>query len=289
MMTSSVQRDRCIFVGRSEGPVEGVRCDRPLKLLTPAGEVVHVRCRASDRSMCEPCGETYRRNVARVATGGVMLPGRTYLLTLTAPGDREHFKRNGERCECTPAGGVELSTWNGRAVDRWNDLHRALSRSLGLERFEYFKAVEVQRRGALHLHVLVRVPAGCRWTVTELRRLAIRHGYGHSVDLRQVEGEKACWYVAKYVSKASGCREDVPYVNPRTGEVGPGRWRTWTASRRWGASMASVRADQASWWASRDGDPPEADHGPPGPLDPNGLRYAQVPPSGPGSLVLIAM
>jgi hypothetical protein len=296
MTVTSIKRDGCRFVQRLSGPVEGVKCERPIELLTPGDVVVRVRCRYTDGS-CELCAWTQQQNVRRVAHSGVMLPGRTYMLTLTAPGEREHRLPSGALCKCTPVGGVDLKTWNGRMVDRWNDLSRALARQLGVERIEYFKAVEVQKRGALHMHILIRLDGECApWTLAELRKLVMHHGYGHAVDLGLVEDERAAFYVSKYVAKSSTERKSVPYVNCRTGEVGPGRWRTWTASRRWGASMATVRLAQRLWCVEQaarvEADEPEA-RGPAGaagrPIYTNTPCYATRSPERPPSGLLSPM
>jgi hypothetical protein len=236
-------------------PIDG--CDRPLRLVCGyCGHTVVVRCRSS-RSRCAPCSDRYRRNVARVARSGmsgrVLLPGQLYSLTLTAPGAREHaLPGRSIPCPCSArllADEIDMAVWNGDAVHRWNRLHQALERRLGVT-LKYFKVVEVQKRGALHLHVVIRVDRACEIRVSALRGLAIRHGFGHSVDLQKLTGsaaERACWYVAKYVSKSSDDRGEAPYVNRRTGEFGHGKWRTWTSSREWGETMSSIRAAQLAW------------------------------------------
>jgi len=77
------------------------------------------------------------------------------------------------------------------------------------------------------------------------------------------------------VAKAAGERHGVPFVHRLTGEIGPGMWRTWVASRRWGASMRSVL--QAQRLHRRDADPEgrrAAGAGAAGALDPNCASYA---------------
>lgn len=234
-------------------PIDG--CDRPV--LLECGHCDHstvVRCRSS-RSRCGPCSTRYRRNVTRVARSGVtLLPGRDYSLTLTALGAQAHaLPGRTILCPCSARlllDEVDIAAWNGAAVHNWNRLHQALERRLGVT-IKYFKAVEVQKRGALHLHVLIRVESPCEIRVSAVRALAIRHGFGHSVDLQKVTDNRAAWYVSKYVTKCADERELVPYLHRKTGELGPGRWRAWTSSRVWGESMASVRASQAAWVRER--------------------------------------
>lgn len=145
-------------------------------------------------------------------------------------------------------------------------MRRELSPSL-----EYFRGVEVQVRGALHDHAMVwsPVPLG----KTKLRGLAMRAGFGHSLDLAPAPpgSKRAAYYVSKYVTKATDVRDSVPWLpdgfvpvidqvegvvllNPDTGEVRPGqaRYRTWSMSRQWGLTMAAVRAECRAWVAARE-------------------------------------
>jgi hypothetical protein len=200
------------------------------------------------------------------------------MLTLTAPGDKAHRLPGGDLCRCTPEGGVDLARWNGQAVPRWNRLHQDLERAYGCELI-YLKATEVQGRGALHFHVLIRLPIGVELKRSHVRRLAIDHGFGHELDIAPVTSMAAAGYCAKYVSKAAAERPDVPYVHPSTGEIGPGNWRTWSSSRAWGVTMGQVLADQARWARERvdQGDELVA---PEAPLDTKGIRYTDPPSTG---------
>jgi hypothetical protein len=239
------------------------------------------RCQNHRESRCKPCSGRYRRRVRRVAEAGTRRPtGYLYLLTLTPPGTRRHCKRgNGcewkrrgqdcqhpDACECTPAGGVDLGEWNPSAAAKWNHLRTLIRRDE--PGVEFFRAVEVQDgkhradghgRGALHLHVMTWSPTPL--DIAHLRTLALRAGFGHSVDLAYCEpgSRRAAYYVAKYVTKACDAREDVPWVaesvDLRTGEIARGpvtaRYRTWSTSRGWGMTMAAVRADAAAYAATR--------------------------------------
>ena len=183
---------------------------------------------------------------------------------MTAPTWRPHFLPDGRACRCTGAGASrapsrDLAEWNASAGKRFNRLVMALRRELG--DLAYFKAAEVQRRGALHFHLLIRIRAGQRLPVGVLRSIAIRYGFGHSVDVQAIQAGHAA-YVAKYASKAAGERDDVPWngwarterVDRTTGEVRKGHrkvyrasYRTWSASRDWGRLMRDVRAAQAHY------------------------------------------
>lgn len=90
------------------------------------------------------------------------------LLDADRAGERNHARwvpgrpGGGGPCACRVR---ELSEWNAAAGQAWNRLRLGLSR---LCPFEYIRVVEVQRRGALHPHILVwsaSPPAGpSSWT-----------------------------------------------------------------------------------------------------------------------------
>jgi hypothetical protein len=274
-------------------------CEVPLLLEHESLRQWTQRCRATSEDRCRPCAVTYRRRVRRVADSGrVRYPGDTLLLvTLTAPSEvDQHCKRHKkcdarldatcEVCPCTPDGGVHLGEWNGNCSARWNRFIEQLRRETGLQ-LQYFRGAEVQRRGALHFHVMVRLPRsrGAVLSVAQIRRIAMAYGFGHEVSLDPITDHKAAGYVAKYVSKSCADRVRMPWVHRRTGEVtnGYGRYRTWTSSREWGQSMKQVRAEQAAWWAERAGEAPPAQQAPTGPHDPCSHSYASAgPPTGDG-------
>jgi hypothetical protein len=180
------------------------------------------------------------------------------MLTVTAPGAHEHALANGERCPCTPEGGVCVGEFNTFAGQCFNRFMQELRRRYG--DIQYARAAEVQQRGALHFHVIMRVPRlavllgdfNKRDPHCSLRRLVEHHGFGHEIELEPAN-EWAAWYCAKYASKSCTDRDTLPWLDPTTGEIskGNGRYRPWSASRRWGAMIASIRATQAAWvrWA----------------------------------------
>lgn len=220
--------------------------------------------------------------MARVASQGLVTGVHGIFLTLTAPGDAVHYDRRGNQCRCTPDGGIDLREWNANGAKRWNRFLRDLSVLIGCDivwtddhgkrhrkqGLVYFRATEVQRRGALHYHVLIRRSdkRPIRVKKSDIRKLALRHGFGHSVDVQRMQPGHA-QYVAKYVAKASDQRDDVPWPTSRivrrvterldetTGELYKrakmvrvmtvrATYRTWSASRAWGDSMKDVRLAQ---------------------------------------------
>jgi hypothetical protein len=254
--TPSVQ-----FVGYMGGAPLG-SCVRPSSLFC-----VHcqcwgeTRCNSSRRSVCSGCAAQYRGRVSAVAERGIVLVPAGYgvMVTLTAPGNEVHWLPSGDQCECTPAGGVDLAEWNASLTARRNRFIEALRRGEAAPRvggarrrvdIEYFGAKESQRRGALHCHELMRRTDGkaLQLRTSEVRRLAIAHGFGHSVRIRKVgvqQGVKAlsakgaARYCGKYVGKSSDERARVPWAYGARGA----RWRTWTASRRWGCSMKELKEE----------------------------------------------
>jgi len=222
-------------------------CDRPMVLMAPCcGFSVVMRCNSHREDKCTPCALRYRRAVRRVAWYVPHNARFVYLLTLTAPGDRPHRMPGGILCDCTPLGGIDLADWNPRAGEQWHKLAKRLR--LDDPDFQFFRAVEVQSRGALHLHVIVasQLPLSLPY----VRRLAINYGFGHSVDLQVIDQQlhNVASYVAKYVSKAVTARGRVPWskdvLDLDTGEIGTTTkptFRAWSASRGWGVTMAQVR------------------------------------------------
>ncbi|MHB8512438.1 MAG: rolling circle replication-associated protein [Actinomycetota bacterium] len=212
-----------------------------------------MRCRSTRASVCSPCATSHRHRVRLIARSGIFVVGRgeVFMLTLTAPGAEQHEDTvHGGICLCTPKGGIDLSLFNATLPIRWNRFAQALRRDTGLH-FHYFKAIEVQERGALHLHVLIACPdASALWVIAHetLRGLAMEFGFGHSIRRDTVTSARgAASYVAKYVSKASDQRPHVPWLDTKTGLPTRARYRAWSCSRHWGLRMSDVVAAQCAW------------------------------------------
>lgn len=248
-----VQPRHVRVLGYLRGPrPDGMDCDRPLHVQVSDAHGEHFevwRCSNHRQSKCGPCATRYRRRVESVAAEGLWKrEGFYYLLTLTAPGAREHRMPSGKVCPCTPAGGVDLARWNAGAGRLWNRMLTAIERQY-LVRPTYFRAAEVQDRGAIHHHVLLWSPR--KLAERTLRKLAMLAGYGHEVDLQRLTpgSRKAAFYVSKYVAKSADSRDEVPWwgswADQETGELLEGHtvatFRTWSQSRKWGTSMAAIR------------------------------------------------
>jgi hypothetical protein len=196
--------------------------------------------------------------LVRIALDGAPGGGFLYLMTVTPPGDNAHRMPSGTWCPCTPHGGVDLADWNPRASEYWNVMRGQIARRYG--GVQYMRVVEVQDgkrrkdgqgRGGLHLHILIWSPEVLdkAW----LRRSAVSCGFGHEFDLAPIApgSRKHAYYVAKYVTKSNGMREEVPWradvVDTKTGEITealvPSRHRGWSSSRGWGLTMRAIRQE----------------------------------------------
>jgi len=227
-------------------------CANPLLTRCECGELGVRSCAGHRESRCPSCAARYRRRVFRVADHGLHRGRhrRQYLLTFTAPSTRPHGRwvpgvrgKHGD-CGCQVE---DLARWNARQSECWNRLRTALRREH--PSLVYLRAVEVQKRGALHLHVLVLVDVDL--DPVHVQSLAMAAGFGCTLDVAPLEPgtSKAARYVAKYVTKACDQRESVPWHRERidydTGEVTEqtdATYRTWSSSRTWGITMAEVVA-----------------------------------------------
>lgn len=175
------------------------------------------------------------------------------MLTITAPSEDEHLawvvdwdgKTPRSVCACQRHLVGGLGSWNASAGKRWNRLRGELARLY--PGIVYLRAVEVQERGAIHLHVIV-------WTdtplaLTRVQALAIEAGFGCVIDFKPARpGDTSqAAYISKYVTKATDQRGEVPWdvVNLETGEVRAvkeAKFRTWSCSRDWGLTMKALEA-----------------------------------------------
>lgn len=159
-----------------------------------------------------------------------------------------------------------MGRWNAGLGKRFNRFVRDLARATGAvtwvvdesgrrrERIllRYFKGVEAQRRGALHVHMMIERSDGKPFIVSKkvVRRIAMKHGFGHSVDAQRSSPERNAGYLAKYVTKTCERRHKVPWWNDDKTLIGDkmrATFRTWSSSRDWGDSMRFIAAAQTHW------------------------------------------
>lgn len=230
-----------------EGPLRAVCHER-------CGYVAYWRC---DTYGCEPCGERKRRRLTQLVDQGSAIhlqDGKVgYFLTLTAPGTRTHKRwqqgkqqgRQRKDCDCHRHG-LSDGLWNAGESGDWNRLRTALTRDRTVT---FAAAVETQKRGMLHRHVLLFSDGPLFFE--EVQAQALAAGYGCIVDLEPVRSSaKAARYISKYVSKSSGERSQVAWehLDSDTGEVIGKRatYRLWSSSRDWGVTMREIKATQTA-------------------------------------------
>lgn len=230
-------------------------CDKPLRAVcrNGCGHVEFWRC---DSYGCVFCGALKKKRLARLVDGGAgihLANGMLgYFITLTAPGTADHLRwyqgkrpRRREQCGCHLHGYTD-GLWNAQESACWNRLRTSLARD---QRVIFAGAVETQKRGMLHRHLLVFVEDAL--VHEEVQALALAAGYGCVLDIEPVRSaEKAARYLSKYVTKASGDRAVVPWekVDQSTGEVSGKRatYRLWSSSRAWGVTMREIKATQSA-------------------------------------------
>lgn len=231
-------------------------CERPLRAVCGVPGCEWVEFWVCDSYGCGPCGEKKRRRLARLVDNGAALHLANgllgYFVTFTAPGDREHRRwyqgrRPARRVECSCHDhGLSSGVWNRHESACWNRLRTALARD---RRVIFCGAVETQRRGLLHRHVLLFSDQVL--TFEEVQALALAAGYGCVVDVEPVRSaEQAARYIAKYVTKSSADRSAIPWedLDPDTGELTGKRatYRLWSSSRTWGVTMREIKATQGA-------------------------------------------
>lgn len=244
------------------GEATRLDCERPLRVVCVSGcsRVEFWRC---DSYTCATCSEGKKRRLIRLIEDGAGYQDakglRAYFVTLTAPGERDHFrwyqgKRPRERviCGCHEHG-QSLAFWNTQESACWNRLRTAITRTA---RVQFVGAVEPQERGALHRHVLMFTDAQLDYA--EVQEQALAAGYGCVLDMQPLESRKQiARYLAKYVGKGASGRAKVPWLSVvvqdydrHTGELievsKPPTYRLWSSSRHWGVTMKEIKAAQGA-------------------------------------------
>jgi len=206
------------------------------------------------RRVCEYCGPVHwRPRALAVYHSGVDTfdPNEFLAVLLTAPGD------------------VDVQEWNATASERWHNFMTILRRTY--PSIQYWRVAELQRRGAIHFHILFR---GVRFLpANRLRGIARAVGFGGWVGVRRCAKYRygangGARYFGKYLLKSfptklgvsklvtysQGWR--VTWVSQKRASTG--KW-IYAGSRRQGWSLVgwdalpdvveSVRTDEwCSWW-----------------------------------------
>lgn len=176
------------FHSRRVGPDAG-GCPTPVVVADKReGKWMRLPCR---RRRCPVCGErVWKPYVQAGLMSGLdgVKQSEILLVTLTAPGDASAW------------------VWNRTASTSWNKFITYLRRAFPGARVSFWKVGELQERGAVHYHVVVR---GLKWLPVEvLRSLAVSSGFGPWVWVgrpRKVKGgvKGLLGYYGKYMVKGS--------------------------------------------------------------------------------------
>jgi hypothetical protein len=242
-------------------------CVRPLMYVCEyCDDVRYSACGTGNEEKCAPCAAVKRGDLRRIGRSGADSPGVLWFLTLTAPGGdvlpwATDLCGHGPDVECSGKRGcridpVALAAWHATLAKRWSYFRQFMGRA-GID-VQYLKSYELQRRGAVHAHVMVRVPAGVpeRLLHQLVRSYARHYGWGPQVKLDRLGAEgspdsvrRAAAYVAKYACKGSGVK--VERLNFATGELESCGLRSWSASGSWGMRMWQCRLERARFAAAR--------------------------------------
>lgn len=226
------------------------------------GRVLRVRCACRS---CPTCGVLWLGDTRiRVLAAAHSFAGSVALVTVTAPGvDVLPWDASGKRVAAWYA-----AEWNRTAPARWSALHRAAARAARRRAKELrvdwrllVKVWEYQKRGVLHLHLIV--PAGCpgelaasKAYVDALAGGAAARGFGFvdrgrlpakgarrsSRTLVPVAPGRAAGYCAAYVASAGAGKPGIAEVARRQGVPGAVVYVAQALTRRSGVTMRSLRA-----------------------------------------------
>lgn len=235
-------------------------CPTP-RYVVAYGRTLETGCR---NRACPHCGEVWAQDTRiRALAAAEHLPGAVALLTVTAPGrDVLPWAPDGRLCAAGP-----LRSWNQQAPAAWSRMHRAaraeMLRRVPAARGAWelsFKAWEFQRRGALHLHLVVPFHGDVQRRASQayasaLRRLAPTYGFGFvdcgklpergarqsSRRLRPAPPGRAASYVAAYVAGTSHGKGGVAEVARSAGCPGAVLYASSKLTRASGVTMRSLR------------------------------------------------
>lgn len=229
--------------------------------------VFPVRCESWSCACC--VAGVLRRRAQRRVFKGAAAPGRVFMLTLTIdPADARWRRFRGEYLRREwPRLAYHAAGWDARwrtaitrasiryAAASWNRMRThavkdpALAGLFGGDGMAFSKAVELQRNGRAHLHVLLRVPSlesGFAYR-RRLREVAVAAGFGGDVERGRgmgfdMQAARSRADLARYVSK--GARVEGYVV--KAGDLMPRYTRRFSYSRSWCEWTPATRI--AGWW-----------------------------------------
>lgn len=157
-------------------------------------ERIRVPCRGR---RCGYCGPKYWRPTTLAKMHSGIVDGRTDYLAvlLTAPG-----------ADQLPDYWA-IQEWNAGASKRWHHFMTLLRREWPTRDVQFWRVAELQERGAIHFHFVVRGLRRRQLSKRRLRRLAVQAGFGPIVGVARPQDypggvRSAGYYFAKYLLKA---------------------------------------------------------------------------------------
>lgn len=258
--------------------VRGVRgdagaCEQPSRVVClVCSEWFPARCQSGRADRCVYCSTLKRGDLAAVVRSGVLpsssgdsrVGALVALVTLTAPGADVLGWDQGcghQAGECSGSLGcrvarVPLAAWHAGLAKRWSYFRQELRRALPGCDVQFCKSYELQARGAVHVHAVVRVEGVCtvRRFKAAVRAYRTRNGFGRQYDVTRVEGldpsavARTAGYVAKYIAKAYGELRGVEVLDFASGSIERKGLRPWSASRGWGETMRACRERRAAFF-----------------------------------------
>lgn len=235
-------------------------CPNPRKL-TRWGVESHVRC---GRRGCGSCGVLWLRDTSIRTLAAVQAHAAPVaLVTVTAPGaDVLPWDDSGRRVDARAA-----ADWNRDAPANWTWLHRAAARDARRVASDWgvcwrllVKSWEYQKRGVLHLHLLVpcatrgEFEASSRY-VAHLAENAHAYGFGFvdrgklpesggrrsARQLTPVDAHRAAAYVSGYLASTGAGKGGVAEVAQKQGVPGAVVYCAQALTQRSGVTMRSLR------------------------------------------------
>jgi hypothetical protein len=250
---------------------EAGTCERPRRIhCHGCRSWVSVRCNSGSRARCGPCSTLKRGDISAVCRSGwvgQLAASCLVFLTLTAPGadvlewDVAKCMHEPSRRPCSGRRGCvatadSLARWNTGLAKRWSYFRMVVKRHLpaGAD-MTMCKSWELQKRGALHVHAMLRFE-GCTFAEAEAALEWYRAHYGWGTEMKvdpvPVRDERQiarrAGYIAKYCSKGYDDLQDVPTIV--NGLVQCCRMSPFSKSRGWGLTLAECYHRRVDWWAS---------------------------------------
>lgn len=218
------------------------------------------------RRTCPKYGPVWARDVRRVLFENLKASGSVVMTTVTAPGaavlpwscERPHKHSGDLGCKVEPNAAHE---WNLNARLQWSRLHRRLSQAC--KRHHGFNPLllriwEEQKRGVLHLHVVLAFSPGAEQRAAQLyiemlSERACEYGFGF-VDRKVGRASGKVWdpsaaaaYLSSYYVRGKGAKATINQT-VLSDQIPPSVF--YVARRllkKTGVTMRSLRLDRRMW------------------------------------------